>query len=132
MAVLTRDVIAGQLADRAEITKVAARDEVKWFFECLAGALTSGDEVRIQGFGTFKISQRKARLGRNPQTGEAVQVPARRVVRFSPATTLNQSLKGARRTATTRTRATKATAAKASATKTRTTKATASKARTRR
>jgi len=125
MAVLTRDVIAEQLAGRAEITKAAARDEVKWFFDCLASALTSGDEVRIQGFGSFKTAQRKARLGRNPQTGETVQVPARRVVRFSAATTLNQSLKATRRTSATKARA----ATKTRATKTKTT---AGRARTRR
>jgi nucleoid DNA-binding protein len=93
MAVLTRDVLAEQLAERAEITMAAARDEVKWFFETLSTTLTSGDEVRIHGFGTFKTAQRAARTGRNPRTGESVQVPARRVVRFSPSTTLSATLK---------------------------------------
>ena len=93
MAVLTRDVLAEQLAERAEITMAAARDEVKWFFETLSGALTGGDEVRIHGFGTFKTAQRAARVGRNPRTGETVQVAARRVARFTPSTTLAASLK---------------------------------------
>ncbi|HXA28273.1 MAG TPA: HU family DNA-binding protein [Candidatus Angelobacter sp.] len=96
MAVLTRDVLAEQLAERAEITMSAARDEVKWFFETISGALTGGDEVRIHGFGTFKTAQRAARTGRNPRTGESVQVPARRVVRFSPSTTLSATLKAQR------------------------------------
>jgi len=96
MAVLTRDVLAEQLAERAEITMAAARDEVKWFFETISGALTGGDEVRIHGFGTFKTAQRAARTGRNPRTGESVQVPARRVVRFSPSTTLSATLKSSR------------------------------------
>jgi len=96
MAVLTRDVLAEQLAERAEITMAAARDEVKWFFETISGALTGGDEVRIHGFGSFKTAQRAARIGRNPRTGESVQVPARRVVRFSPSTTLSATLKAAR------------------------------------
>jgi DNA-binding protein HU-beta len=95
-AVVTRDVLAKQLADRAEITMSAARDEVSWFFETIATSLEKGDEVRIHGFGAFKTSQRAARLGRNPRTGEQVKVPARRVVRFSPSTTLSSALKAAR------------------------------------
>ena len=96
MGVITRDVLAEQLAERAEITMSAARDEVKWFFDTISGALTGGDEVRIHGFGTFKTAQRAARTGRNPRTGESVQVPARRVVRFSPSTTLSATLKSAK------------------------------------
>ena len=95
-AVVTRDVLAKQLADRAEITMSAARDEVSWFFETIATSLEKGDEVRIHGFGAFKTSQRAARLGRNPRTGEQVKVPARRVVRFSASTTLSSALKSAR------------------------------------
>jgi nucleoid DNA-binding protein len=99
MALLTRDVLADRLAERAEITLATARDEVKWFFDTIASALSSGDEVRIHGFGAFKTANRAARMGRNPRTGEAVPVPARRVVRFSPSTTLTQSLGSAKRSA---------------------------------
>ncbi|MBV8196036.1 MAG: HU family DNA-binding protein [Candidatus Dormibacteraeota bacterium] len=94
--VVTRDVLAKQLADRAEITMSAARDEITWFFDTISEALQKGDEVRVHGFGVFKTSQRAARTGRNPRTGEAVRVPARRVVRFSASTTLSESLKGGR------------------------------------
>lgn len=96
MGVVTRDVLAEQLAERAEITMAAARDEVKWFFDTISTALTSGDEIRIHGFGSFKTAQRAARIGRNPRTGESVQVPARRVVRFAPSTTLNAVLKSSK------------------------------------
>ena len=91
--VVTRDTLAEKLADRAEITMSAARDEVRWFFDTIAGALQSGDEVRIHGFGAFKTAERAARTGRNPRTGESVKVPARRVVRFAASTTLSSSLK---------------------------------------
>ncbi|HEV3123264.1 MAG TPA: HU family DNA-binding protein [Candidatus Dormibacteraeota bacterium] len=93
MALVTRDVLAEKLAAKAEITMTAARDEVKWFFDTIASSLTSGDEVRVHGFGTFKTAQRAARVGRNPRTGATVQVAARRVVRFSPSTTLAGALK---------------------------------------
>jgi nucleoid DNA-binding protein len=92
--VVTRDVLAKQLADRAEITISAARDEVTWFFDTISTSLEKGDEVRIHGFGAFKTANRAARVGRNPRTGEAVKVPARRVVRFAPSTTLSSALKG--------------------------------------
>jgi len=95
-AVVTRDVLAKKLADRAEITISAARDEVSWFFDTISTSLEKGDEVRIHGFGAFKTAQRAARVGRNPRTGESVKVPARRVVRFSPSTTLSSALKGSR------------------------------------
>lgn len=90
---LTRDTLAAELSERAEITMTAARDEVRWFFDAIGNALTTGDEVRIHGFGSFKTSHRGARMGRNPRTGEAVSVPARRVVRFAPSTTLTAALK---------------------------------------
>ncbi len=94
MATLTREVLADQLAERAEITRVAARDEIKWFFDTLSAAVIAGDEVRIHGFGTFKPVQRAASTRRNPRTGEPVQVPAHRAVRFSPSTTMNAALRG--------------------------------------
>ena len=95
-SVVTRDVLAKQLADRAEITISAARDEVTWFFDTIATSLEKGDEVRIHGFGAFKTANRAARVGRNPRTGESVKVPARRVVRFSASTTLSSALKSGR------------------------------------
>lgn len=95
-SVVTRDVLAEKLAERAEITMSAARDEVRWFFDTIAGALEGGDEVRIHGFGSFKTAQRAARVGRNPRTGESVKVPARRVVRFAASTTLSGALKNPR------------------------------------
>ena len=90
---VTRETLAEQLSERAEITMTAARDEVKWFFDTIVGAITSGDDVRIHGFGTFKTSARSARAARNPRTGESVQVAARRVVRFTPAGPLTTALK---------------------------------------
>jgi integration host factor subunit alpha len=98
MNVITRDVLAERLAEwvrsnDGEMSMVAARDEVKWFFDTLADSLAGGDEVRIHGFGTFRTLERPARVGRNPRTGETVQVAARRVARFTPSTTLATSLK---------------------------------------
>ena len=96
--VITRDVLAEMLKGWVEesggdMPMVAAREEVRWFFDSLTEALTEGNEVRIHGFGTFRTSHRAARMGRNPRTGEAVKVAARRVVRFAPSTSLSAQLK---------------------------------------
>jgi len=98
MGDVPREVLGGRLVDwvqsnNGEISMVAARDEIKWFFDTIASALATGDEVRIHGFGTLKTAQRSARVGRNPRTGETVQVAARRVARFTPSTTLAAALK---------------------------------------
>jgi DNA-binding protein HU-beta len=98
--VITRDSLAKAWKDSFEekegyvraLTK--AREDVAWFFDAISEALQKGDEVHIHGFGNFKTQQRAARMGRNPRTGEAVKVPARKVVRFSPSVTLSASLKG--------------------------------------
>ena len=96
MAQITKDDIASKLRDRAEISLAEARGEVTWLFDTISDALRSGNEIRVHGFGTFKTAQRAARTGRNPRTGESVQVPARRVARFSPSTTLSATLKSGR------------------------------------
>jgi len=97
MALVTRDHLAKQLAARADISVTAARDEVRWFFDTLASALEKGHEVRIHGFGNFRTAQRGARMGRNPRTAEPVRVPARRVIRFSPALSLSRAVGSTRR-----------------------------------
>jgi integration host factor subunit beta len=58
---------------------------VDTIFESVIGALKSGDKIEIRGFGSFRIRQRKPRLGRNPKTGEKVEVPAKRVPYFKPS-----------------------------------------------
>jgi len=90
--VVTRDVLAKQLADRAEITVSAARDEVRWFFETIAGSLEKGDEVRIHGFGNFRTAQRAARIGRNPRTGDAIKIKAAKVPKFRAGKALKDSV----------------------------------------
>lgn len=92
MATITKDALADRLAERAELTQVAARDEVSWFFDQITEALQHGDEVRLHGLGKFSVVTRAARIGRNPRTGETVPIPARKAVRFSPSSTLTASL----------------------------------------
>ncbi len=93
MATLNREVLAERLSERAEITMAAARDEVRWFFDQLGGAVLAGEEVRIHGFASFRPVQRAATVRRNPRTGEPVNVAAHRAVRFVPSTTITNALR---------------------------------------
>ncbi len=61
-------------------------------FELMTEALAAGDKVSVPGFGTFQVSERPAREGRNPATGEPITIAASRTVRFKPAKALKESL----------------------------------------
>jgi len=61
-------------------------------FDILGAALKNGDAVSISGFGSFKVVQRKARKGRNPQTGQEIQIPASKAVKFTPGKALKENL----------------------------------------
>lgn len=69
------DLIAA-VAESADISKADAEGAVNAVFDSITGTLASGGEVRIVGFGTFATSQRKATTGRNPRTGESIDIPA--------------------------------------------------------
>ena len=74
------DIIAKKTSTKKDAT--AAIDEL---FESMKEALAKGERVQIAGFGSFSVKERQARMGRNPRTGEAVEIPARKVVKFKGA-----------------------------------------------
>ena len=69
-----------------------AMESVNLVFETIAEALREGADVRITGFGTFEVRQRTARTGRNPRTGEAVEIPATRSPAFKPSKALKNRI----------------------------------------
>jgi len=75
------DLIAA-VADSADLTRAKAGDAVDAVLAAITGALKKKDEVRLAGFGTFVAAERKASTGRNPRTGEEMQIPASTTVRF--------------------------------------------------
>ena len=79
-----RDMV-GEIANGANLTRVQAAAALEAFLAGVQTSLVRGDRVTISGFGTFDVFQRKARLVRNPRSGSAVEVSARRVPRFAPA-----------------------------------------------
>jgi len=74
------------------------KKQTKMFLESLTSLVTKevkkGGEVPLTGLGKFKVSKRKARMGRNPQTGEAIKIPARTVVKFTVAKALKDVIRG--------------------------------------
>ena len=76
--------LISQIAEDAGITKTQANSALDSFIEAVTKSLKKGDKVTLVGFGTFVVSKRAARNGRNPRTGEAIKIKARKVARFKP------------------------------------------------
>ena len=79
-----------KIAASTGITKTAAAAAIDCFIDSVTMALKKGDRVALVGFGTFSVSQRKARNGRNPQTGGVLKIAARRVAKFTPGVDLKK------------------------------------------
>ncbi len=80
------------IATKAGLTKADANRALEATFETISKALKKGEKVPIAGFGTFNVSKRKAREGRNPQTGATVKIPARKAVTFKAGTALKEAV----------------------------------------
>ena len=74
--------LVSKIADDAGLSKLQANAALDGFTATVGKALKSGDKVTLVGFGTFSISKRKARTGRNPKTGAAIKIKAKKVARF--------------------------------------------------
>lgn len=79
---LTKAELADLLFERVGLNKREAKDMVETFFEEIRFALQRGDSVKLSGFGNFQLRDKPQRPGRNPKTGEAIPITARRVVTF--------------------------------------------------
>ena len=80
------------VATQTGLTKADATRAIDALFETVTKALTKGEKVPIAGFGTFAVSQRQAREGRNPQTGAKVKIAARKAVTFKAGTALKEAV----------------------------------------
>ncbi|HTY07628.1 MAG: HU family DNA-binding protein [Candidatus Edwardsbacteria bacterium] len=74
-------------------TKAEAANAVNLVFDSIAKALKKGDSVTLVGFGTFVVRKRKARIGRNPQTGKEIKIAAKKVPAFKPGKELKNAVK---------------------------------------
>lgn len=80
---MTKSQLIDMLADGVGLTKKTAADAVNTMLQSVIDAVAKGGNVVLTGFGTFKLRSRAARKGRNPQTGEEIDIPARRVPGFT-------------------------------------------------
>ena len=81
---MNKGELVEQVSNWTGLTKKASREAVEAIASVITDTLARGEKITLVGFGTFKVMQRKARTGRNPQTGQSIQIPAKKVPRFRP------------------------------------------------
>ena len=89
---MNRGELVEAIANDASITKAQAQEALDAFVSNVQRSLKSGDKVTLVGFGTFSASTRGERTGRNPQTGQPIRIPARRVAKFSAGQALKNAI----------------------------------------
>jgi DNA-binding protein HU-beta len=90
---MTKIELVEKMAKEAKVTKAAAAKALDSFVDGVKKALKKGDKVTLIGFGTFSVTQRKARKGRNPQTGKEIKIAARKAPKFSAGKALKTAVK---------------------------------------
>jgi DNA-binding protein HU-beta len=91
---MTKSDLIERLAGKADLTRPRAEELLDFLLNDVTEALKQGEKVNISGFGTFTVSNRKARTGRNPKTGEPIEIPASRSAKFKAGKTLKEALGG--------------------------------------
>jgi DNA-binding protein HU-beta len=89
---LNKNDLISAVASSTGLSKIDASSAVESVFETITGELGRGSEVRLVGFGTFSVTQRKASQGRNPRTGEPIQIPATKQPKFKAGKGLKESV----------------------------------------
>ncbi|MBI2088773.1 MAG: HU family DNA-binding protein [Deltaproteobacteria bacterium] len=89
---MTKADLVDSVASKTEVSKDKAEAIVNGVFDDIIAALKNGEKVNISGFGTFSVSHRKARAGRNPKTGETIHIASSRAAKFKAGKTLKESL----------------------------------------
>lgn len=89
---MNKTEFVGAIADAAGLSKSDAADAVDAMFDTVTSALKSGDKVSLVGFGTFQVRERAARQGRNPKTGELINIPAGKTPAFKAGKALKDAI----------------------------------------
>ena len=89
---MNKQDLIGQIADRAGLTRSDSSRAVETMLEVITSALKRGDEVRLVGFGNFSVTRRTASVGRNPRTGEPMQIKASSQPKFRPGRILKDAV----------------------------------------
>ncbi len=90
---MNKQDLVGEVANQTELTKKTSREAIDAVFSAITDSLATGEKVTLVGFGTFQVMERKARNGRNPQTGEIIQIPAKKVPKFAPGKGLKERIR---------------------------------------
>ncbi len=90
---MTKNELIEKVAKKSSLTKRAAADSVNATFNIIRDALVRGEKVVITGFGTFLVRSRAARRGRNPQTGQTIQIPQKKTPGFTAGKTIKRMVK---------------------------------------
>jgi len=91
---MTKADLIDEVSRVVEMTRKESEVIVEAIFDSVVRALRSGDKIEIRGFGSFRTRERRARIGRNPKTGERVEVPAKRIPFFKPSKELKDLVNG--------------------------------------
>ena len=89
---MNKTELVAAIASKANISKKDAEASVKAFTEVVAEELKKGEEIQLVGFGTFEVSKRAARTGRNPQTGAEMKIPASKAPKFKAGKALKDAI----------------------------------------
>jgi integration host factor subunit beta len=90
---MTKKDIVTKITDETGIKQIIVKEVVQKTIDAMIDSLSSGETLELRNFGVFKVKERKARTGRNPRTGEAVPVPAKKVVTFRPGLIMKKKVK---------------------------------------
>jgi len=89
---MTKAELIAQVYEKVGFSKKDSSELVELIFDTIKGSLTNGEKIKISGFGNFIVRQKRSRMGRNPQTGEAIEISARKVLVFHPSQVLKAQL----------------------------------------
>jgi len=89
---MTKADLIESMAKRAELPRQKAEEIVNGFLDDIVAALKSGDKINVSGFGTFSVTERRGRAGRNPKTGEAIEIAPSKVAKFKAGKILKEAL----------------------------------------
>jgi DNA-binding protein HU-beta len=89
---MTKADLIESVASKVDLPRATAERVVNTLFDDMVEALRQGDKVNVSGFGTFSVSARKARIGRNPKTGDSIEIAASRAAKFKAGKTLKDAL----------------------------------------
>jgi nucleoid DNA-binding protein len=90
---MTKKDIAIKISDETGIKQIVVKKIIQKYLDHLIDILATGETIELRNFGVFKVKMRKPKMGRNPRTGEAVPVPAKKTVVFKPGLIMKQKVK---------------------------------------